>query len=154
EDFTYVGDDWVEIIRLPYQRFSDHLIARHLLALHLDTRSITAVRRSFYRNRPLGRIFDPEPGARVFHSPGVASAIMLEFPERVKRALPENERELIFALPKRSRSMRLAPAFIEGLLWRDAKSFDEQTFVLISAMLRGCSGNAQRMLEALVCLAS
>lgn len=154
EDFSYFNDDWVEVIRLPYQRFSDHLIARHLLAQHLNTRSEGTVRRSFYRDRPLGQIFEPSLAMNFHRRPGLASAVMLEFPERVKRVLPEGQRELMFVLPQRSRTTRLVPAFVEGLLWRDSASFDEQTFRLISLILQGSTPTAHDTLDALVCLAS
>ena len=34
----------VDVLVLPYQRFSDHLVARHLLDAHLDTTSAERVR--------------------------------------------------------------------------------------------------------------
>ena len=43
------------VFRLPYQRFSDHLVARHLLKTHLDVSSVTTIRRSFSAKSPLAR---------------------------------------------------------------------------------------------------
>ena len=66
EDIRRESSSTIEVIRFPYQRFGDHLIARHLLARHLVTSSATAIRRSFYRNRPLGTVFDLTHGGRSF----------------------------------------------------------------------------------------
>ncbi len=41
-------------VQFSYQRFGDHLIARHLLDTHLVTDTEQRLRRCFYRNRPLG----------------------------------------------------------------------------------------------------
>ena len=129
------GGQYTEDIQLPYQRFSDHLIARHLLERYLHTTTEAAVRRSFYINRPLGRIF--ELYGHEFVKPGLASAIMIEFPERVKRAnLPNDDRELVFYLPERCR--RVAPlqsVFLEGLYWRNADSFSRATDHIMSIYL-------------------
>lgn len=48
------------VYRLPYQRFSDHLIARRLLKTHLDVSSAAMIRQSFMGKSPLARVF---PGA-------------------------------------------------------------------------------------------
>ena len=76
----------VDGVQFAYQRFGDHLIARHLLEAHLVTDSEQAVKRCFHANRPLGRIFQVDRWRTHFEEPGIASAIMLEFPERMKRA--------------------------------------------------------------------
>ena len=60
----------VDVIQFPYQRFADHLIARHLLEAHLDIENGTTIRRSFYANRPLGRFFELSPGGYRFAWPG------------------------------------------------------------------------------------
>ena len=84
ERLSFDGNEYTEELQLPYQRFSDHLIARHLLERYLNTTSEATIRRSFYVNRPLGRIFEVHWG-HTFAQPGLAEAIMVEFPERVKR---------------------------------------------------------------------
>ena len=45
------------VFRLPYQRFSDHLVARHLLKTHLDVSSAATIKRSFIGKSLLARIF-------------------------------------------------------------------------------------------------
>jgi len=147
-----------EVVRFPYQRFGDHIIARHLLAEYPNTDSETAVRRSFYVNRPLGQIFELEGNNRLFAEPGLAEAIMVEFPQRVKRVddIPEGERELAFYIPKkRSYGVPLKDIFLEGLYWRSADSFTEQTDNLVGFYLEELDEKTQReTFDVLVALAS
>lgn len=156
EDMIWDDGGWVEVIRMPYQRFSDHLISRHLLERYLKTDTPEAIRRSFYANRPLGKIFELENGGHSYRQPGIASALMLEFPERIKRVVPAGERELIFHLPKVRR--KVAPSvdvFLDGLIWRAAESFSGETHYLISFLLEnGNDYTKRKTLDTLVCLAS
>jgi DNA replication protein DnaC len=155
EDGIFEDGVLKDVVRLPYQRFSDHLISRHLLSRYLKTQSETAIHRSFYVNRPLGRIFKPDRWGRNYEMPSLASAVMLEFPERVKRALPDDKRELVFYLPQRSRAGGLTEVFVEGLLWRSTDSFCAQTDRVVSHLLESGDRDIQeKILEALVCLAS
>jgi hypothetical protein len=155
EDGIYENRGWTEVIRLPYQRFSDHLISRHLLGRYLNTDSETAIRRSFYVNRPLGKIFKVDRWRQNYEMPGLASAVMLEFPERVKRRLSDDKRELVFYLPQRSRAEGVVDAFVEGLLWRSTDSFCAETNRVVSHLLdSGHRHTEEKILEALVCLAS
>lgn len=147
-----------EVVRFPYQRFGDHIIARHLLAEYLNTDSETAVRRSFYVNRPLGQIFELEGNNWRFAEPGLAEAIMVEFPQRVKRVddISEDERELAFYIPKKRRyGAPLKDGFLDGLYWRSADSFTDQTDDLVSFYLNELDEMVQRQtFDVLVGLAS
>ena len=136
ENIRRESNSTIEVISFPYQRFGDHLIARHLLASHLVTSSATAIRRSFYRNRPLGTVFDLTRDGWSFKAPGIASAIMLEFPERVRTHVPDDQRELIVYLPKRR--LLLFPfktAFLDGLYWRSSDSFTSKTSTVVKMLL-------------------
>ena len=150
------NDGQFDVIQFPYQRFGDHLIARHFLEAHLDTENETTIRHSLDVNQPLGKIFELIQGGRRFAMAGLAGAIMLEFPERVKRVLPEAERELAFYLPQKKYSARaLAEVFLDGLHWRSAESFSKQTDRLVGFFLTKCSAHvAHDTLEVLVSLAS
>lgn len=154
EDSRYTGGAWHDTVRLPYQRFSDHLISRHLLARHLDASSAAAIRSCFRPTKPLGRIFKTRKWGG-YEMPGIVSAVMLEFPERVKRAVHKDRQELAFYIPEKVRSYELSQPFIEGLLWRDVDSFSKQTDKLVGAFLNAPQRETQEaMLEALVGLAS
>lgn len=150
------ANGWNDVIRLPYQRFSDHLIARHLLSQYLNTDSEASIRRSFYRNKPLGRIFETDRFGAQYAKPDLATAIMLEFPEWVKRTLHNQERELVYYLPRRLRLVTpLRNAFLEGLVWRSRDSFTKQTDHVVAFLLdRGSQGTKERILEVIALLAT
>jgi hypothetical protein len=135
-NYNWVDGVARQVIRLPYQRFSDHLIARYLIANYLNTDTENAVKHSFYSNRPLGKVIQLEPHSRQFKYPDLVSALTVEFPERVKRKLPKHRGELLLYLPKRlwNRSA-LQDVFLEGLYWRSTKSFDKSTGRIFSLFL-------------------
>lgn len=145
-----------EVLRFPYERFGDHIIARHVLAAHLNTDSNETIRRSFYVDRPLGEIFELSGGSSRFKQPGLAAAVMLEFPERVKRVLPKDERELLWYLPKkRRRAHPMKEAFLDGLHWRDAESFGKDTDQIVGFFLDSQNRwTREETLEVLVGLAT
>jgi hypothetical protein len=144
-----------EVVQLPYQRFSDHIIARHLLDQHLNVSSESTVRRSFYANRPLGKVFSLRGGGHYFAMPGIAGAIMIEFPERVKRTLPADDRELAFLLPRaRMRPTPLKEIFLEGLYWRARESFNGRTTDLVNFFLSQSGHSRNATLEVLIGLAT
>ena len=136
EDIRWTASGSIPVIRFPYQRFGDHIIARHLLSQHLNTDSEASIRRSFYGNRPLGQIFEVSPHASTYRMPGLASALMVEFPERVQRRLPQDERELLYYLPRnRWLLLPLKDAFLESLPWRSEESFTRQTGEVVQTLL-------------------
>lgn len=138
EQLRYQGGGYQDALMLPYQRFSDHLVARHLLSTHLETDTIGRLRRSFYRNRRLGAAFEIDRWGQSFAEPGVASALMVEFPERVKRLVGSTgPTELISYLPKpRLLLGPISNAFIEGLYWRDAAAFSEATRGIVGRLFQ------------------
>lgn len=154
EDVHWGDETPEEVVKFAYQRFGDHLIARHLLKNHLDDSSEAALRRSFYSNRPIGKVFTLDRWGREFASPGVASAIMLELPERLKRT--SRLSEAVFLLP---RSRRLAEpikdAFLEGLYWRASGSFSASTDSIVGFFLANAGDEARdETLEVLLGLAT
>jgi len=144
------------VLRLPYQRFSDHLIARHLLKTYLDTASVNSIQRSFSPGSPLGKIFGL--GKRTQHEypePGWAQALITEFPARVQGRLPSESQELFFVLPQNSQSL---PAyfgpFIDGLFWRDPAAFTEGTRTMINRYLSAGDRQWARTVDALAAIAT
>lgn len=121
------------VYRLPYQRFSDHLIARHLLEKYLDTSSKASIELSFSRGSPLWRIFRKRKYSSEYLYPGWAQALIAEFPERIKKKIDVENRELFFYLPKSSRDIEMYfEPFINGLFWRSPVSFSNATFKIIN----------------------
>lgn len=110
-----------EVIRLPYQKFSDHLIARYLLK-SLDNKDPA---KSLAPGTPLGDLVAPKKGYPRYDS--VVEALLIEFPERV------NQRELIDFLPGLDED--LARLFLNGLLWRKPSSFGKATAKYINRIL-------------------
>lgn len=137
EHSRYENGRYVDVLMLPYQRFSDHLVARHLLDEHLDVSSEAKLRRCFYANRRLGAVFVTDRWGRQFAEPGIASALMIEFPERVKRLVAEGGRaELLAYLPRGRRLLYpFVDAFLDGLYWRATSSFSPDTERLLLAFL-------------------
>jgi hypothetical protein len=138
EHSRYDGGRYVDVLMLPYQRFSDHLVARHLLDEHLDVSSEARLRRCFYANRRLGTVFVTDRWGHQFAEPGIASALMIEFPERVKRlvAAGRARAELLAYLPRRRQLLYpFVDAFLEGLYWRATSGFSSDTERLVLALL-------------------
>jgi hypothetical protein len=144
------------VYRLPYQRFSDHLVARHLLTTYLDASSAITIRRSFSTKSPLGRIFRiASRYQREFTEPGWAQALITEFPERVGTRLPSKERELFFVLPKRAQSLNAYfHPFIEGMFWRNPEAFTEGTRVVINSYLKAGGQARERVFDALAAVST
>lgn len=144
------------VFRLPYQRFSDHLIARHLLKVHLDVSSAATIKRSFTAKSPLGRIFRiPHRYRREYAEPGWAQALITEFPERIGKRLPRKQRELIFVLPRRAQDLdAYFDPFVEGIFWRAPAAFTEGTRAVINLYLNAGSRAWERVVDALAAVST
>ena len=158
EHSRYHNGGYVDVLVLPYQRFSDHLVARHLLDAHLDARSEERVRRCFYKSQRLGAVFMLDRWGGEFAEPGIASALMIEFPERVRRMSERDgsPTELIFYIPKGRRLVRpVVDVFLGGLYWRPSSSFSPQTKWMVEFLLDHAEGEFRsRVYEVVVGLAT
>ncbi|MBU3594579.1 hypothetical protein ICN42_10810 [Polynucleobacter sp. 71A-WALBACH] len=145
------------IYRLPYQRFSDHLIARHLLKTHLNLTSVSTIKRSFMGKSPLAQIFRMSNRYhQEYAEPGWAQALITEFPERVGNRLPRKERELFFVLPVRAQNLNayFGP-FIEGIFWRDPAACTQGTRIIINQYLNTRSRRIwEQMVDALAAVST
>jgi hypothetical protein len=144
------------VFRLPYQRFSDHLVARHLLEAYLDASSPATIRRSFSAKSPLARIFRmANRYQREYIEPGWAQALITEFPERVGSRLPAKKRELFFVLPKQAQNLyAYFDPFIEGMFWRDPAAFTEGTRAVINQYLNAGVQGWERVVDALAAVST
>ena len=144
------------VLRLPYQRFSDHLVARHLLKAHLDVSSAATIKRSFTAKSPLARIFRmSDRYHQEYAEPGWAQALITEFPERVGNRLPRRQRELFFVLPRRAQNLNAYfDPFIEGIFWRAPSAFTEGTRAVINQYLNAGARAWERMVDALAAVAT
>lgn len=153
EHAIWTENGYVEAVKLPYQKFSDHIIARHLLEKFLNKDSLSTVKRSFYSDRPLGKIFKISEFGHEYEMPNWAEALMIEFPERIKK-LAQKNRELVYYLPKNKRLIlpSLEP-FLNILLWRPPSSFCRGTDLIISQLLDGGDASARhKVLDTLLAL--
>ena len=153
---TKSGAKFRVVFRLPHQRFSDHLVARHLLRTHLDVSSAAAIKRSFTGKSPLARVFRMSNRYhREYAEPGWAQALITEFPERVGKRLPPKQCELFFVLPKRSQDLNAYfNPFIEGMFWRDPAAFTDGTRAVINQYLNAGSWAWEQMVDALVAVST
>ena len=144
------------VFRLPYQRFSDHLIARHLLKTRLDVSSAATIKQSFMGDSILARIFRASNRYhREYAEPGWAQALITEFPIRVGKRLPAKQRELFFVLPSRAQDLSAYfDPFIEGLFWRDPAAFTEGTRAVINHYLNAGSREWEQTVDALAAVST
>ena len=141
------------LVGMPYQRFSDHLIARGLFARHLNKpKSVADVYRCFAPDQPLGQIFTMDKHMARFRysgtEPGVAEALILDFPERIKRTqgIDRDKRELLFYLPHWEEKIRAyCDPFFRGLYWREKTTISPQTVKLAEYYL---SREEQQLVDA------
>lgn len=153
---TKTGEHKTRVVfRLPYQRFSDHLVARHLLSAYLDTTSADTIKQSFAGESPLARIFRlSKRYYRQYEEPGWAQALITEFAERAGK-LPPKERELFFALPKSAQDWTAYfEPFIEGLFWRNPRAFTEGTVAALNKYLAASGGSWDRVIDALAAVST
>lgn len=145
------------VFRLPYQRFSDHLVARHLLKPpHLDVSSAETIRRSFTAKSPLAKIFRlSNHYSQQYEEPGWAQALITEFPERVGKHLSGKQRELFFVLPKRAQNLNAYfEPFIEGMFWRDPAAFTEGTEAIVNQYLNAGPREWEQIVDALAAVST
>jgi len=117
-----------EVIRFTYQKFSDHLIARHLLSSQLDATSDATIKESLADPKRLGFFFRDEDAAMEYAN--IAQAIMIEFPTRI-----HNQGELLDFVEWKGIPFRLCEGFVEGLYWREARSINTSTSRIVGRFL-------------------
>ena len=158
EDVVWNSEDKggpLKVVKLPYQRFSDHIIARSLLR-QLDTRSASSIRKTL-ENGPLNRLFAfSHPNYPQFEFPGWVEALIVEFPERTKNVLPPDERELFFYLPESSKDLSAYyKPFVGGLFWRSGESISTQTDKIVGTYIwQKDIYAATEMIEAMLAVAT
>ncbi|HHU0036413.1 TPA: hypothetical protein ACT9ME_001605 [Legionella pneumophila] len=155
EDIVGYGQNQETVYRLPYEKFSDHIIARHLLD-KIDYSKYSQIKYSFYSNQAQGFAFVVDKYGR-YNSPSIAEALMLEFPERLKNvSAKEYPKELYFWLPKKNRAVEpFVDVFVDGLYWRASSSFSKDTRNIVNAILKNFNGYKQyELLEALTSIAT
>jgi hypothetical protein len=114
-----------EVVRFTFERFSDHVIATHLLDTHLD---VSRPVESFGRET---KLYDVVGGTKSYAYAGVIEAIAIQLPERTDCELLD-----VIESPDLTLGARLTVenAFLASVLWRDQSRFTRRTFDLVAAL--------------------
>lgn len=108
-----------DVIKFSFHKFSDHLIARYLLDKFFNRNK---TRQSLRNQNSLGNLFCDERS--VLSNIDLIEALMVEFPERIKKNKKLQEKDLVDFLPKNTRDTpQVRSAFIESLYWRRPENF-------------------------------
>jgi len=140
--YDYEGKKYFEVVRFPYQKFSDHIITRHLLAHYFNKNKI---RESFKKDEYLGWLFKDERS--VYDKAGIIEALIIEFPNRI------NNNGELFDYLSVTRTDNLAELFINGLYWRNANCFNKSTSKWVNRILNHDSLR-EKILNVLLALAT
>ena len=105
----------VDVVKFPYERFSDHLIVRYLIRTHLDMSNLVD---SFMLGKPLGDLFATE--SHTWEHSGWIEALSVQLPEKV-------EQELVELVPRAKSWDVVKRAFLQSLIWRNPKKITTAT---------------------------
>ncbi|OGG13237.1 hypothetical protein A2773_01190 [Candidatus Gottesmanbacteria bacterium RIFCSPHIGHO2_01_FULL_39_10] len=110
---------YFDVIKFSFHKFSDHIIARYLLDNFFDRNKVKA---SLMGVNALGGLFRDQQS--ILSNIDLIEALMVEFPERIKKNKKLHEKDLIDFLPKDVRPLReVRLALIESLYWRKPENF-------------------------------
>ena len=122
EDLIYLSpesdeEDYiqVDVVKFPYERFSDHLIVRYLIKTHLDMSNLVD---SFILSKPLGDLFATE--SHTLEHSGWVEALSVQLPEKV-------EQELVELVPRAKSWYVVKRAFLQSLIWRNPNKITTAT---------------------------
>lgn len=107
---------WTEIARFTFERFSDHMIAAHLLSKHLN---VSRPPSSFGAGEPL---YELAFGPKSFGRAGIIGALAIQLPEAANLEILD---------VGDSQSAVARRAFVDSLLWREQSRFTENTLKLV-----------------------
>ena len=103
----------VDIIKFPYEKFSDHLIVRYLLTNHLDKDNPTT---SFDENKPLGRLVAARWKTQSIS--GLLEALFIQIPELLGKEVME-----LTSMPL----LWFERQFLQSLIWRNPTKITQTT---------------------------
>lgn len=110
---------YFDVIKFSFHKFSDHIIARYLLDNFFDRNKVKA---SLTSLNALGGLFRDQQS--ILTNIDLIEALMVEFPERIKKNNTLHEKDLIDFLPKDVRPLpQVRSALIESLYWRKPENF-------------------------------
>jgi hypothetical protein len=118
--FKVKDNEWQDEIHFSYERFTDHVIARHLLEKNLNQEDPIA---AFALDKPLGALIKDEYSCLI--NRGLVEAFSIQLPERAKK-------ELFEVAPYRANYQSVQNSFIESLIWRNPADITDTTKACIN----------------------
>ena len=132
-------DNGSEIVRITYDRFTDHIIADSLLSTHLD---VTEPAAAFEEGGPLTFLCD-----RTRYVPaGLIEAFFIQVPEKCGQ-------ELAALVPALFEQWYMKEFFIESVIWRSSDAFSSKTREILDTLIRD-EQDVHSALEALLTVAT
>jgi len=139
--FLVAENEWCEGISFGYERFSDHLIVKHLLDKNLDHDEPS---KAFIVDQPLGSLIKDEGSA--WYNRGLVEALCIQLPERIEKELHE-------VAPSCAKYRPVIEAFIQSLIWRKPKAITKATQDYINQYVIRDKYTDEQFLEALLTIA-
>ncbi len=124
EELSYSQNGLIDVVRITYERFADHLLAEYLLDRHLDSRK---PRGAFRPRGELNEYLSTE--LECWQYAGLIEALSVQLPERVGR-------ELVELAPHAAGFEPVKLAFIKSLTWRTTHAFQDATNKYFESLLR------------------
>lgn len=140
--FRLADDNWREGSYFAYERFTDHLVVKHLLGKYLDPVNPL---QSFLPDQPLGNLVKDEP--TCWQNRGFIDALSVQLPERIKR-------ELVEVAPSCARFRPFREAFVESLIWRSTDAFTDATLQYVNQEVAQHKDTHDAFLNALLMVAA
>jgi len=139
EDRFWKGEgEWEEGISCSYERFSDHLIVKHLLNKYLNHGNPSE---SFAPAARLGSLIKDEQTS--WQNRGLIEALSVQLPELIGEELGE-------LAPGAAEYRPVREAFIDSLIWRDPKAITKATRQHINEHIIKYSDSHDHFLDALL----
>lgn len=143
ENRVYKGNDqWVEGVQFPYEKFSDHLIAKYLLETNLPDND---PKNLFEEGGPLHKFLMNEEESWKYQ--GIIEAFSIQFAEKIGMELSE-------VCPHAADYETVKRAFIESLIWRDPEATTDATLNYINNHIAGYEDLNNRLLGTFLTICS
>ena len=139
---SHTDASWVEGIHFSYERFTDHLISKHLLDKFVNREAPWT---AFEANQPVGRLFHDEYDC--WRNQGILEAFSIQIPEVIGK-------ELVEVAPRCKDWQPVMDAFIESLVWRNPKAITDATLKYIKDTIIHYDDSHDKFLNALLIVAS
>jgi hypothetical protein len=133
---------WIDSIHFAYERLSDHLITKRLLAKHFD---VSSPSRAFEPEQPLGEYVNDQ--IEAWRNRGVIEALAIQLPELYSS-------ELFDCAPQCANCTPSLEAFIDSVIWRRPESFSDATLKHINNYIIESPELHHQFLDALLTVSS